>query len=199
MSELGLYIPGNSLIHRMSAGVKLLVLVLCGIASVFLDGVLRVVLALVLAFVLYAIAGFTPLIALKQLRPLVWFLIVIVGFQLLTRNWLAAVEIAGALCWLVLMAALVTLTTRTLALCDAVVAGCRPFRRFGVDPERVGLLIALGIRAIPLVSGFAHQVRDAQRARGLTASPRAFAAPLIVRSLRQADNLGEALLARGVE
>lgn len=199
MSELGLYIPGRSVIHRMPAGAKLALLVLCGVLSVFLDGVPRVVVALTMAFLLYAVAGFTPLVALKQLRPLLWFLVFIVGFQLLARNWLGAVEIAGALCWLVLMAALVTLTTRTLELCDAVVAACRPFRFLGIDPERVGLMLALGIRAIPLVSGYANQVREAQLARGLSSSPRAFAAPLIVRSLRQADSLGEALAARGVE
>ena len=199
MSDLGLYIPGRSVIHRMPAGLKLALLVLCGVLSVFLDGVLRVVVALIVAFLLYAIAGFTPLIALKQLRPLLWFVVVIVAFQLLVGNWLGAVEIAGALCWLVLLAALVTLTTRTLDLCDAVVAACKPLKFLGVDPERVGLMLALGIRAIPLVSGFAHQVREAQLARGLSSSPRAFAAPLIVRSLRQADSLGEALSARGVD
>ena len=68
-----------------------------------------------------------------------------------------------------------------------------------MDPERVGLLIALAIRSVPVVVGLAEQVRDAQRARGLTASPRAFAVPLIVRSLRHADALGDALVARGVE
>jgi biotin transport system permease protein len=72
-------------------------------------------------------------------------------------------------------------------------------RRVGVDPERIGLLLALGVRCVPVVVGLAEQVRDAQRARGLGASPRAFAVPLIVRSLRHADALGEALVARGVE
>ena len=36
-------------------------------------------------------------------------------------------------------------------------------------------------------------------ARGLTADPRAFAVPLIVRSLRQADLLSDALRARGID
>ena len=82
---------------------------------------------------------------------------------------------------------------------DAVVAAARPLRRVGVDPERVGLMLALGIRSVPVVVGLAEEVRDAQRARGLTASPRAFAVPLIVRSLRHADALGDALVARGVD
>ncbi|WP_372449002.1 energy-coupling factor transporter transmembrane component T [Qaidamihabitans albus] len=55
-----------------------------------------------------------------------------------------------------------------------------------------------GIRAVPVVVGFAEEIRDAQRARGLTTSPRAFAVPLIVRALRHADTLANALVARGL-
>ena len=96
-----------------------------------------------------------------------------------------------------LLAALVTLTTRTTALVDVVVTTARPLRRIGVDPDRVGLIVALGIRCVPVVLSLAAEVRDAQLARGLTASPRAFAVPLVVRALRHADSLGEALVARG--
>jgi biotin transport system permease protein len=107
--------------------------------------------------------------------------------------------VVGVLAVLVLLAALVTLTTRTTDLVEAVVVASRPLRAVGVDPERVGLMIALGIRCVPVVVGLAEEVRDAQRARGLAASPRAFAVPLIVRSLRHADALGEALAARGLD
>ena len=82
---------------------------------------------------------------------------------------------------------------------SVALAQVRPLRFVGVDPARVGLLLALGIRCVPVVVGLAHEVRDAQRARGLAASPRAFVVPLIVRSLRHADALGEALVARGAE
>lgn len=199
MSDLGLYVPGHSLIHRLPAGVKLLALIAIGVGSVFLSGALAVAIAVVVAFGLYAVAGFTPVVALRQLRPLLWFLVFIVIVQAWTKGWQSAATVVGVICLLVLVAALVTLTTRTSALADAVVTACRPLRPFGVDPERVGLLIALGIRAVPIVSGFAHEVRDAQRARGLGASPRAFAAPLLVRALRHADAMGDALVARGVE
>jgi biotin transport system permease protein len=52
---------------------------------------------------------------------------------------------------------------------------------------------------VPVVAALAVEVRDAQRARGLTTSLRAFAVPLIIRALRHADALGEALVARGVD
>ncbi|HEX2361852.1 MAG TPA: energy-coupling factor transporter transmembrane component T, partial [Jiangellaceae bacterium] len=64
---------------------------------------------------------------------------------------------------------------------------------------RVALVLALAIRAVPVVAGLASEVRDAQRARGIAADPRSFAVPFVVRSLRHADALGEALAARGLD
>jgi biotin transport system permease protein len=164
-----------------------------------LTGPWQVLAALVVVVLLYALAGLSPRVAGRQLRPLLWIGLVTFGFHVAVNGWQRAVVVVGVLAVLVLLAALVTLTTRTTDLVDAVVAGCRPLRVLRVDPARVGLLIALGIRCVPVVVGLAQQVRDAQVARGLGASPRAFAVPLLVRSLRHADALGEALMARGLE
>ena len=199
MTTLGLYLPGDSVVHRAPAGLKLLVMVAAGVGSVFLDAAWLVAIALVLVAVGYAVARIPWRTALAQVRPLVWVAGFAAVFHVVVNGWQRAFVVVGVLAVLVLLAALVTLTTRTTDMVDAVVAGCRPLRRVGVDPERVGLMIALGVRAVPVVVGLAEEVRDAQRARGLTASPRAFAVPLIVRSLRHADALGEALVARGAD
>jgi len=199
MSTLGLYVAGRSPVHRARAGVKLFLLVLAGVGVVLLDRPWQVGLALLLVLALFPLAGLTLRTAARQLRPLLWVGVVTVLFHVLVSGWERAAVVVGAVATLVLLAALVTLTTRTTDLVDAVVAVCRPLRVLRVDPERVGLLLALGVRCVPVVVGLAEQVRDAQRARGLTASPRAFAVPLLVRSLRHADALGEALAARGVD
>lgn len=199
MNELGLYVPGTSVLHRMPAAVKLATLVVVGACSVLLRSPAVVVGGIALILVLFLVAGFSLRRAWRQVRPLRWILLFILAFQWWVRGWESAVSVGGVIVLLVLLAALVTLTTRTSDLVSVVVAACWPLRAVGVDPERVGLLIALGIRAVPVVSGFATEVRDAQRARGLTSSPRAFAAPLIVKSLRHADAVGEALAARGLD
>lgn len=199
MSSLGLYVPGTSPVHRMRAGGKLLLMLLGGAVSVLLDEPWQVAAGVVLVLGGYLLAGLSLGTALRQLRPLAWVLGVVAVFHLVVNGWQAAVVFAGAICFLVLLAALVTLTTRTSDMVDAVVHGLRVLRPLGVDPERAGLLLALGIRSVPVVVALAEEVRDAQRARGLAASPRAFAVPLIVRSLRHADALGEALVARGVD
>lgn len=199
MSPLGLYVPGTSVLHRLPAGVKLLAVVLLGIGSLWLDRPWQVGAALVVVLLGYAVAGLPPRVVVGQVRPLVWLLGFTAVFHVLVNGWQRAAVVIGVLAALVLLASLVTLTTRTTDLVDAVVAACRPLRVVRVDPDRVGLVIALGIRCVPVVIGLAEEVRDAQRARGLGASPRAFAVPLIVRSLRHADALGEALMARGLD
>ena len=199
MTPLGLYVPGTSLVHRAPAGLKLVVMVAAGVASVFYRAPWQVAAALTVVLLAYGVAGLSARTVVRQVRPLLWVGLATAGFHVMVNGWERAVVVVGVLAVLLLLAALVTLTTRTTDLVDAVVSACRPLRVLRVDPERVGLMIALGIRCVPVVVGLAEDVRDAQRARGLTASPRAFAVPLIVRSLRHADALGEALAARGLD
>jgi biotin transport system permease protein len=199
VSPLGLYVPGNSVLHRVRAGHKLVAMLLAGAVSVFLDEVWQVGVALLLVMLGYLLAGLSPRLVVAQLRPLLWVAGLAAVVHVFVNGWERAAVVIGVLAALVLLAALVTLTTRTTAMVDAMVVACRPLRVFGVDPERVGLVLALGVRSVPVVIGLAEEVREAQQARGLGASPRAFAVPLIVRSLRHADALGEALVARGVE
>lgn len=198
MTDLGTYLPGRSPIHRLPAGVKLFALFVAGVGSLWLRSVLATAIALVVVVVLYAIAGFGPRRLARQLLPLTPLIVILGAFQWIVAGWRTAFVVVGTLVALILIAGLVTLTTRTTDLVAVIVKLLRPFRRI-VDPERIGLLLALGIRAVPVVLTLGREVREAQLARGLRSSPRAFAVPLIVRSLRKADALGEALIARGVD
>lgn len=199
MSLLGLYLPGRSLLHRAPAGAKLLGLVVLAIVVQLVEPWWGRCLLLVAVLALYPPAGIGLRFALRQLRSLWWVLVGVAAAQLLLAGWQLAVSVVATILLLVLAAGLVTLTTTTTALTDVVVRVLGPFRRFGAAPERVGLLLALSIRAVPVVLGLAEQIREAQRARGLGASPRAFAVPLLVRALRHAQRMGDALVARGLD
>lgn len=194
-----LYLPGASVVHRVGAGPKLALLVATGAALAVWRAPWQVGLALVLVLLGYAVAR-VPLRALaRQVVGLAWVAVPLLAVQWVFASWRTGVGVVGSFVVLVLLAGLVTLTTRTTAMVDVVVRGAGWLRRFGVDPQRVGLMLALGIRSVHVVLGLAQEVREAQHARGLRSSPRAFAVPLIVRSLRHADRLGEALTARGVD
>lgn len=197
---IGLYLPGHSLLHRMPAGAKLLSLLVIIVAATVLvrtpaqAGVLG--LAVVALFVLARVPW---RVALAQLRPVVWMLALIAVVQVLTTSPARATVVCALLLISVALAALATLTTRVTDMLDAVTRGLGPLRRFGVDPERVGLLLALAIRCVPLLAGIVREVADARRARGLQWSVTALATPVLVRALRTADAMGDALAARGVD
>ncbi|MBF6547920.1 energy-coupling factor transporter transmembrane component T family protein [Nocardia brasiliensis] len=197
---IGLYRPGDSPLHRLPAGAKLLLLIAAIVAAtVLLRSPIQVGLAALAVAGLFALARIPWRVAVAQLRPVVWMLLIIAIFQVLITSPARAVVVCGVLLISVALAALVTLTTRVTDLLDTVTRALGPLRRIGVDPERIGLLLALAIRCVPLLAGIVHEVAEARRARGLQWSMTALATPVLVRALRTADAMGEALAARGVD
>ena len=195
----GLFVPGTSPLHRAGAGTKLLLLAAVTTAVVTVRTPAAVAAAAVAVLVGYGAASFGLRTAAAQVWPLRWVVLALVPFQWWTAGGLAAVVVVGTLVVCVAAAALVTLTTRVSAMLDVLQRLLGPLRRTGVSPERVALVLALAIRAVPVLVETYGQARDARRARGLERSPRALLVPLVVRTVRHADRLGEALVARGVD
>ena len=196
---LGLYVPGDSPLHRVRAGVKLVLLALGLSLTTVLGSPLAILVALGVVLALAVVARLPLRTVLAQGRPLAVVLLVVAGVQVWLADVSTAWVVAGSLLVAVLGASLVTLTTRTEDLLDALVAALRPLRRFGVDPDRVALVFALAIRAVPVLAGIVEDVRQARAARGAQRSVRALAVPVVIRTVRYADRLGEALIARGAD
>lgn len=195
----GLYLPGTSALHRAPAAGKLAGLAAAVVVLLALDGLPWLLVAAVVVAGLYALAGVPWRVAGAQLRPLLWFALVVLLLQLVLAGWAVAVATVLTFTLAVALAALVTLTTRVSAMLDVAERGLGPLRRVGVDPARVALVLALAIRGVPLIAGTVRTVREAQQARGITRNPLVLLVPVLVRVLRQADTLGEALAARGVD
>jgi len=193
------YVPGTTLVHRLPAGLKLTLLAATGIALAVLDRWWEPVVLLGVVLACYLAARSPVRTVLAQLRPLLWVLAAIGAFHAVTSGWQEVVDVVVTLITLVLAAGLVSLTTSMTELTDVLLWLLHPLHRFGVAPDRTALLISLSVRSVPVIAALAQEVRDAQRARGLASSPRAFAVPLLVRSLRHAEALGDALVARGLD
>jgi biotin transport system permease protein len=134
-----------------------------------------------------------------QIRPVLVVVVLIAGFQWWLSGPSVAVAVAGTVLVAVAAAGLVTLTTRTEDLLDVIIRVLGPLRFLGIRPERISLVLALTLRSIPVLAALAGAAQQARLARGAPRSVRAFAVPLLIRSLRHADRLGEALIARGVD
>ena len=98
----------------------------------------------------------------------------------------------------VVAASVLTVTTPVQALLDGVVALSKPFKRFGADPERFALTIAIMLRSLPFIAGAFSDVRDSARARGLERNPRALVLPVFITTVAYARQTGDALAARGL-
>jgi biotin transport system permease protein len=195
---IGLYLPGQSLVHRSPAMLKLLVLAVGMVALGLVQDPWLVGVAGLVTVGLYTWARIPFPAAWRQISPVLWLLVIAVPLQAVFAGWTMAALMAGRLLVAVALAALFTLTTTVTAVLGAFELLLRPFRRW-VDADRVGLLVALMIRCIPLVAGIVAEVLEARRARGTQGSLRALAVPVVVRSLYAADAIGEALAARGMD
>lgn len=193
------YVPGNSLIHRLPPGMKILSLALAG-TLLFVFPLLPVVLtALGAVVMLYLLAGIGPRMMLLQLKPLLWVLALLFAVQWWMVDWLSGVLVIVRLSVLLLLAALVTLTTRTSDMIDALEKGLFWLRFLRINPAKVSLALSLALRFIPVLAAITAEVREAQKARGLDRSMIAVAIPVIVRMLKMADDIAAALEARAYD
>lgn len=195
---IGIFHPGTSLVHRMPALAKLALLAVVVTAVTLLHSPAALGVASALVVGLFVLARIPARLAWQQITPILWVLAFTVPVQWIFAGWEAAATMGVRLVLAVALAAVYTLTTPVSATLDAMQVLLRPFRRW-VDPDRVGLALALAIRCVPLLADLVREVLEARKARGAEGSPTAFAVPVIVRALRTAEHLGEALMARGVD
>ncbi|WP_198347664.1 energy-coupling factor transporter transmembrane component T family protein [Nocardia terrae] len=195
---LSLYHDARTPVHTVPAGAKLLVLAVAGTALFFVPSIVWPAVALAVVLGSYAVARIPWRTTGRQVLGLAPFLALIMVAQVIFTGWQSAILVGERLLTLVLLANLVTLTTRTSAMIETIERLLQPLRPLGVRPERVGLLVAMTIRFIPVIREQAQLVRDAQRARGIERST-VFLVPLLIRTLRMADGVGEALDARGLD
>ncbi|MDF2990379.1 MAG: ABC-type cobalt transport system, permease component CbiQ [Microbacterium sp.] len=200
---LSLYRPGDGWMHRMPAGPKLAFFSLVALLVAALPSAwVAVPIAVGVPVALYLGAGLGVRAALRELARQGWALrwvvvVTAVGQLMFLGPEPAAVNTARVVAAL-LVVGLLPLTTRVSTMLDAMERGMSPLRRVGVDPVRAALLLAVTLTMIPVLARLAAEIRDAQRARGLRPSLGRSALPFLIVALRHADDLGDALAARGI-
>lgn len=193
----GTYLPGSSLLHRARPGVKVGTLTALMLILFLAGGPVTVAVIGSLTVAAYAVARVPFRVGWAQVWPLRWFVAALFAYQAWVSGWGAATVVCANLVVAVAAASLVTLTTRVNDMLSSLVAGLERVPTGRLDPERLGVACALTIRSIPVVSALAVQTREARSARGLDRSLRAFATPTVIRTVRHAERVGDALVARG--
>ncbi|MFL0409912.1 energy-coupling factor transporter transmembrane component T family protein [Microbacterium paludicola] len=195
---ISLYRPGTSPLHRAPAGAKLAGMAVLAVAiSLVARTPLMAGVAVLVVFAAFLLGGFGPVTWLRQLWAARWIAVFVAVTQFVFLTPADAVVNTTRVVSVVMLAGLLTLTTRTSELLEALQRVLSPLRRLGVDPWRVGFTLTLTIALVPVVADFAARIREAQRARGVRIGPRGIVT-LLVMSLRHADDVADALTARGI-
>ncbi|GAA1424270.1 energy-coupling factor transporter transmembrane component T family protein [Corynebacterium durum] len=196
---LGVYVPGTTIIHRLNPSIKFVSLIVFIIAStIWAHTLTHAGICLAAPLLLLAVAKIPPKIVWGQLWPPLPFLLFLGAFNWWQQGWEKALVVTLVIMSSIGMAAVLTLTTTVAEMLEALEKALSPTARFGVPVESISLAISLTIRLIPLQFATVGEVLDARKARGADFSITAFGAPVMIRSIRRARVIGDALLARGV-
>ncbi|MBL4906335.1 MAG: energy-coupling factor transporter transmembrane protein EcfT [Sneathiella sp.] len=195
---ISLYYKADSPLHGLPAGIKLTFLVFLGTTLFLYDSLWFVGLTLIGVLILFAVGQIPVRRVVDQLKPALILLVIIFVAQGLINGWEFGLLVVARFAALILAASLVTLTTLTSQMVAAIETVMSPFSRW-ISVEKISLSLSLAIRFIPVIAVLTHEVREAQRVRGLEKNLFAVATPVVIRTLKMGDQIAEALDARSFD
>ncbi|MEU4804100.1 energy-coupling factor transporter transmembrane protein EcfT [Actinosynnema sp. NPDC023587] len=195
--SLSLYVRGRTPLHRLPPAVKFGVLFAAGIALFLTDDVAVLGVAAAVAAGLLVSVRPPPAALRRQSTGLLVMLVVIFVAATVFQDLHTALVTLFRLLALLLLALSVTLSTRAADLLEFFERLMAPLARLGLaNPARISLGVSLVLRFVPEVQRRYREIREAQAARGLRANPVALVVPLVVRTLKSADDIADAIDAR---
>lgn len=220
--NLGQFVPGKTLIHRLNPAVKIIVTILSAAAIFTLPGFQGLLVSGVYVTILLISTGRLGLYAFRGLRPLLILITITFLFQAFTipgetlfrlgpldiskEGLEKAILFSGRLLLVVLLASILTLTTSPIALTHGLEKLLNPFKKYGVPAHELAMMMSIALRFIPTLINEAEVIMKAQRSRGAdftqggpVSRVRAlvpFIVPLLAGSLRRAEELAVAMDSR---
>lgn len=220
---LGQYFPGNSIIHRLDARMKLM-LTIAVIVMIFLAQTVignAVVLAFLVTIIILSGVGFK--FVLRGLKPL-WFIILLTFvlntffysggtelfswwiFRVTQEGLISAVRLAARLIFLITTTTILTLTTSPISLTDGLESLMKPLKVVRFPVHELAMMMTIAMRFIPTLIEETDKIMKAQTARGAefdsgSVIKRAtgmvpLLVPLFVSAFRRADELAFAMESR---
>jgi biotin transport system permease protein len=195
---LGLFQPVGSAIEGWPVGAKYAVLLALTLPTFIVQRWWLTLVALAAVVILLLVARLGVRRGLGLPPGLLILVAVLAGFHAVTDNWLLGLVVVGNLILAIWAARLVTMTTPSPILVDALVALTRPLRRLHFPSERFGLAVLIMVRSIPYLSGALSTARQAAAARGLRGQVGRQVTQVVVGAVGYAQATGDAMTARGL-
>jgi energy-coupling factor transport system permease protein len=220
----GKYVPGETLLHRMDERAKLLAFLIMICAVIFTDSPAGYAVMFVFMAALGKAAGLSVNSVLSSVRRLGPFLILIfvmnslfytsedpiwhfLIFSLSREGMIQGANVVLRIALVIVMSGILTRTTSPMELMSAIESLLHPLRYIGLPAEEIAMILSIAIQFIPTILEESDEIRKAQIARGARFESgklreRAMAllpmiVPIFISSFKRADELAEAMEARG--
>lgn len=222
---IGHYYPAESLIHRLDARVKIILVVIISIAVLALPSFTGLLIIGGLTLGAVQLSRVPPRWVLRGLRPL-WFILIFTltihifftpglivahfGPLKVTQEGMQnGLFVTVRLILLVVCSSLVTFTSTPIELTDGMEYLLKPLRLLRVPTYELALMMTIALRFIPVLLVEADKIRKAQMARGADFESGhllqraknlvALLVPLFISAFRRADELALAMESRGFQ
>jgi energy-coupling factor transporter transmembrane protein EcfT len=224
MIRFGNYIAGDSFTHRLDPRVKMLSVMILS-TLIFRATEFDVFFISLFLLMIIALSRLRAGLVLRAIEPMAFFagmlfllhLLFTDGTSILTVPWLhltitdeglfRGAFVAWQFFALVLSGAVLTMTTPPSEMIGGLEKLLRPLKCLGIPTQDIAVMVSMALRFVPTLLEEFDRIRQAQTARGadmktgplLTRIKTAasMTLPLMLSALRRADDLAEAMEARG--
>lgn len=195
---ISLYREKTSWLHRQSAGSKLLALCLLSLFVFPISRLFPLAVLSVFTVSLYLSLGQGGIREVKTAWPLwPWFLVMWL-FHAFAGDPVFGVVVVLKMLLMILLANLLTLTTRQTDLLAALEFMLQPLTWIGLSTRPLALAVSMMVRYIPVLLALLQQHQQAWQARGGAQRGRwRLVVPALIGALKLAESAGESLQARG--
>lgn len=219
---LGEYIDRDSVLHRLDPRTKLISIFIMMLSFIMLESFISYVAATIFTIVVVRLSKVSLRMVLKGVQPVLFILAFTFLFHALTTKgtilWsfsFISVTVEGLqnglrfvlrIVLLILLASILTLTTKPLSLAQGLENLLSPLSKLNVPVEQFSLMVMIAIRFVPTIKHELDRILLAQKARGYDVSSlpwtkRIFSyipilIPLLFTTVKRAEQLTFAIDAR---
>lgn len=194
---MSLYLAETTWLHHLSARLKLGILALTTLVLMPFSSLVLWSSALVVCGVLYWSLGRAAIVQLKAYRPLLWMFALLFLIQWWVASWQAGLLIVLRMSSLILLANVVTITSKMDDITEVFLWLMTPLAKLGLNTQHLAFAMSLTIRFIPILVSLADALLDAWRTRGGGRHYWRIIAPMVIQSLLFSTHVTDAINARG--
>jgi biotin transport system permease protein/energy-coupling factor transport system permease protein len=219
--KLGQYTPGSSIVHKLDPRVKIAAVMLVSITVLQAEAFIAVAATILIAGITL-IARLSPAHLAGALKPLLLFFALIFLVHLFftpgtpsplplatTEGLYQGVLLTWRFVFLILSAAILTMTTTPSELISGIEWFLRPLRPLGISSHDIAVMVSMVLRFVPTLLQELDQIKEAQMARGANFKSGTILArlkkmsslviPLVRNSILRAEEVAQGIEARGYQ